>query len=122
MSRRSRVLTPNSNNLKTARSSSFFDPFLMMNGSLGKVHSDEKRKLIETSNNMKLSSRFHKKIDRKPIKNCQGVVQEKKPYQGNSPLCNKCNLHHFGNCKYVYYNRCKKVGHYTKNCKVHEKT
>ncbi|GKC97273.1 reverse transcriptase domain-containing protein, partial [Tanacetum coccineum] len=42
---------------------------------------------------------------------------EKKPYNGPLPLCNKCKLHHEGPCTM----RCgeyNKVGHLTQDCKV----
>ncbi|GKE27488.1 putative reverse transcriptase domain-containing protein, partial [Tanacetum coccineum] len=42
---------------------------------------------------------------------------EKKPYNGLLPLCNKCNLHHAGPCT-VRYGKCNKVGHLTRDCKV----
>ncbi|GKB53176.1 putative reverse transcriptase domain-containing protein [Tanacetum coccineum] len=42
---------------------------------------------------------------------------EKKPYNGRLPLCNKCKLHHEGSC-IVRYGKCNKVGHLTRDCKV----
>ncbi|GKC58653.1 putative reverse transcriptase domain-containing protein [Tanacetum coccineum] len=42
---------------------------------------------------------------------------EKKPYNGLLPLCNKCKLHHEGPCT-VRYRKCNKVGHLTWDCKV----
>ncbi|GJW21779.1 putative reverse transcriptase domain-containing protein [Tanacetum coccineum] len=42
---------------------------------------------------------------------------EKKPYNGSLPLCNKCKLHHEGSCT-VRYGKCNKVGHLTRDCKV----
>ncbi|GKB32052.1 reverse transcriptase domain-containing protein [Tanacetum coccineum] len=42
---------------------------------------------------------------------------EKKPYNGLLPLCNKCKLHHEGPCT-VRCGKCNKVGHFTQDCKV----
>ncbi|GKB21342.1 reverse transcriptase domain-containing protein [Tanacetum coccineum] len=41
---------------------------------------------------------------------------EKKPYNGLLPLCNKCKLHHEGPCT-VRCGKCNKVGHLTQDCK-----
>ncbi|GJT98206.1 putative reverse transcriptase domain-containing protein [Tanacetum coccineum] len=46
---------------------------------------------------------------------------EKKPYNGPLPLCNKCKLHHEGPCT-VRYRKCNKVGHLTRDCKVTNST
>ncbi|GJT81386.1 putative reverse transcriptase domain-containing protein [Tanacetum coccineum] len=42
---------------------------------------------------------------------------EKKPYNGRLPLCNKCKLYHEGPCT-VRCGKCNKVGHFTRDCKV----
>ncbi|GJY58771.1 reverse transcriptase domain-containing protein [Tanacetum coccineum] len=42
---------------------------------------------------------------------------ERKPYNGSLPLCNKCKLHHEGPCT-VRCGKCNKVGHLTWDCKV----
>ncbi|GJR63564.1 putative reverse transcriptase domain-containing protein [Tanacetum coccineum] len=42
---------------------------------------------------------------------------ERKPYNGPLPLCNKCKLHHEGPCT-VRCGKCNKVGHLTQDCKV----
>ncbi|GJZ58331.1 putative reverse transcriptase domain-containing protein [Tanacetum coccineum] len=42
---------------------------------------------------------------------------ERKPYNGSLPLCNKCKLHHEGPCT-VRCGKCNKVGHLTRDCKV----
>ncbi|GJV00106.1 reverse transcriptase domain-containing protein [Tanacetum coccineum] len=42
---------------------------------------------------------------------------ERKPYNGLLPLCNKCKLHHEGPCT-VRCRKCNKVGHLTRDCKV----
>ncbi|GJS01129.1 putative reverse transcriptase domain-containing protein [Tanacetum coccineum] len=42
---------------------------------------------------------------------------ERKPYNGPLPLCNKCKLHHEGPCT-VRCGKCNKVGHLTWDCKV----
>ncbi|GJX68913.1 putative reverse transcriptase domain-containing protein [Tanacetum coccineum] len=41
---------------------------------------------------------------------------ERKPYNGPLPLCNKCKLHHEGHCN-VRCGKCNKVGHLTRDCK-----
>nr|GEV01846.1 putative reverse transcriptase domain-containing protein [Tanacetum cinerariifolium] len=45
---------------------------------------------------------------------------ERKPYNGLLPLCNKCKLHHEGSC-IVRYGKCNKVGHLTRDCKEQSK-
>ncbi|GJR69725.1 putative reverse transcriptase domain-containing protein [Tanacetum coccineum] len=40
---------------------------------------------------------------------------ERKPYNGLLPLCNKCKLHHEGPYT-VRYEKCNKVGHLTRDC------
>ncbi|GJR06796.1 putative reverse transcriptase domain-containing protein [Tanacetum coccineum] len=42
---------------------------------------------------------------------------ERKPYNGPLPLCNKCKLHHEGPCN-VRCGKCNKIGHLTRDCKV----
>ncbi|GKE22561.1 reverse transcriptase domain-containing protein [Tanacetum coccineum] len=42
---------------------------------------------------------------------------EKKPYNGPLPFCNKCKLHHEGPCT-VRCRKCNKVRHFTQDCKV----
>ncbi|GKD14938.1 reverse transcriptase domain-containing protein [Tanacetum coccineum] len=37
-------------------------------------------------------------------------------YTGNSPLCERCTLHHIGPC-IVKCQTCNKIGHLTKNCR-----
>ncbi|GJZ71428.1 putative reverse transcriptase domain-containing protein [Tanacetum coccineum] len=46
---------------------------------------------------------------------------ERKPYNGLLPLCNKCKLHHEGPCT-VRCGKCNKVGHLTRDCKVTNST
>ncbi|GKC56549.1 reverse transcriptase domain-containing protein, partial [Tanacetum coccineum] len=46
---------------------------------------------------------------------------ERKPYNGPLPLCNKCKLHHEGPCT-VRCGKCNKVGHLTRDCKVTNST
>ncbi|GKE27270.1 putative reverse transcriptase domain-containing protein, partial [Tanacetum coccineum] len=42
---------------------------------------------------------------------------EKKPYSGSLPYCNKCKLHHTRPCT-VKCGNCKKVGHMSRDCKT----
>ncbi|GKB65139.1 putative reverse transcriptase domain-containing protein [Tanacetum coccineum] len=42
---------------------------------------------------------------------------ERRPYKGLFPLCNKCKLYHEGPCT-VRCGKCNKVGHLTRDCKV----
>ncbi|GJW03702.1 putative reverse transcriptase domain-containing protein [Tanacetum coccineum] len=42
---------------------------------------------------------------------------ERKPYNGPLPLCNKCKFHHEGPCT-VRCGKCNKVRHLTRDCKV----
>ncbi|GJR10252.1 putative reverse transcriptase domain-containing protein [Tanacetum coccineum] len=44
------------------------------------------------------------------------TVLEKKEYAGTLPLCNRCKLHHNGQCT-VKCGNCKKVGHMTQDCR-----
>ncbi|GJR49242.1 putative reverse transcriptase domain-containing protein [Tanacetum coccineum] len=46
---------------------------------------------------------------------------ERKPYNGLMPLCNKCKLHYEGPCT-VRCGKCNKVGHLTRDCKVTSST
>ncbi|GKA13367.1 putative reverse transcriptase domain-containing protein [Tanacetum coccineum] len=46
---------------------------------------------------------------------------ERKPYNGPLPLCNKCKLHHEGPCT-VRCGKCNKVGHLTRDCNVTSST
>ncbi|GKB63104.1 putative reverse transcriptase domain-containing protein [Tanacetum coccineum] len=46
---------------------------------------------------------------------------ERKPYNGPLPLCNKCKLHHEGPCT-MRCGKCNKVGHLTRDCKVTNST
>ncbi|GKE41915.1 putative reverse transcriptase domain-containing protein, partial [Tanacetum coccineum] len=46
---------------------------------------------------------------------------ERKPYNGPLPLCNKCKLHQEGPCT-VRCGKCNKVGHLTRDCKVTNST
>ncbi|GJW61181.1 reverse transcriptase domain-containing protein [Tanacetum coccineum] len=46
---------------------------------------------------------------------------ERKPYNGPLPLCNKCKLHHEGPCT-MRCGKCNKVGHLTQDCKVTNST
>ncbi|GJV72694.1 putative reverse transcriptase domain-containing protein [Tanacetum coccineum] len=40
-----------------------------------------------------------------------------KGYAGNSPLCNKCRLHHFGPCP-PRCGKCHRIGHHEKDCQA----
>ncbi|GJY82392.1 putative reverse transcriptase domain-containing protein, partial [Tanacetum coccineum] len=42
---------------------------------------------------------------------------ERKPYNGPLPLCNKCKLHHEGPCT-VRCGKCNKIGYLTRDCKI----
>ncbi|GJW12670.1 putative reverse transcriptase domain-containing protein [Tanacetum coccineum] len=42
---------------------------------------------------------------------------EKNGYEGTRPFCNKCKLHHEGQCT-IKCNNCKKVGHMTRDCRA----
>ncbi|GJX51754.1 putative reverse transcriptase domain-containing protein [Tanacetum coccineum] len=42
---------------------------------------------------------------------------ERNPYNGPLPLCNKCKLHHERPCT-IRCGKCNKVGHLTRDCKV----
>ncbi|GJS09077.1 putative reverse transcriptase domain-containing protein [Tanacetum coccineum] len=46
---------------------------------------------------------------------------ERKPYNGPLPFCNKCKLHHEGPCT-VRCGKCNKLGHLTQDCKVTSST
>ncbi|GJR56254.1 putative reverse transcriptase domain-containing protein [Tanacetum coccineum] len=42
---------------------------------------------------------------------------EKNGYEGTRPFCNKCKLHHEGQCT-IKCNNCKKIGHMTRDCRA----
>ncbi|GKD85100.1 reverse transcriptase domain-containing protein [Tanacetum coccineum] len=46
---------------------------------------------------------------------------ERKPYSGLLPLCNKCKLHHEGPCT-MRCGKCNMVGHLIRDCKVSNST
>ncbi|GKD93360.1 reverse transcriptase domain-containing protein [Tanacetum coccineum] len=46
---------------------------------------------------------------------------QRKPFNGLLPLCNKCKLHHEGPCT-VRCGKCNKIGHLTRDCKVTSST
>ncbi|GKA87797.1 putative reverse transcriptase domain-containing protein [Tanacetum coccineum] len=48
---------------------------------------------------------------------CTVGNNEKKGYDGSLPYCNKCKLHHEGQCTVKCMN-CKKVGHMIRDCRV----
>ncbi|GKE71757.1 putative reverse transcriptase domain-containing protein, partial [Tanacetum coccineum] len=48
---------------------------------------------------------------------CTVGNSEKKGYVGSLPYCNKCKLHHEGQCIVKCMN-CKKIGHMTRDCRV----
>ncbi|GKF11441.1 putative reverse transcriptase domain-containing protein, partial [Tanacetum coccineum] len=52
---------------------------------------------------------------------CMAGNNERKPYNGSLPFCNKCKLHHEGPCT-VRCGKCNKVGHLTRDCKVTNST
>ncbi|GJW84779.1 hypothetical protein Tco_0157924 [Tanacetum coccineum] len=58
------------------------------------------------SNNHNRNNDYHQQQNRR---------QDKK-YHGNPPLCTRCTLHHTGVCT-VRCQNCKKVDHWTRNCK-----
>ncbi|GKE16572.1 putative reverse transcriptase domain-containing protein, partial [Tanacetum coccineum] len=65
---------------------------------------------------------------KRPNVGCQNVARaytagnnERKPYNGPLPLCNKCKLHHKGPCT-MRCRKCNKVGHLTRDCKVTNST
>ncbi|PWA91039.1 reverse transcriptase domain-containing protein [Artemisia annua] len=43
-------------------------------------------------------------------------TSEKREYVGDAPLCNRCKLHHRGECT-VKCRNCQRVGHMAKNCR-----
>ncbi|GKE90208.1 reverse transcriptase domain-containing protein [Tanacetum coccineum] len=44
-------------------------------------------------------------------------ANRKKAYARNLPYCNKCKLHHVGQCT-VKCSKCKRVGHMTRDCRA----
>ncbi|XP_071740461.1 uncharacterized protein [Rutidosis leptorrhynchoides] len=68
-----------------------------------------KRKWNENQGN----SSHQKKQDTTKFENANA----KKNYNGKKPYCNRCYKHHYGACTIVC-DRCKKVGHMSKDCTV----
>ncbi|GJR12157.1 putative reverse transcriptase domain-containing protein [Tanacetum coccineum] len=73
-------------------------------------------------------NRGHQPPFKRPNVGGQNVVRaytasnnERKPYNGSLPLCNKCKLHHEGPCT-VRCGKCNKVRHLTWDCKVTNST
>ncbi|GKD76115.1 reverse transcriptase domain-containing protein [Tanacetum coccineum] len=50
-----------------------------------------------------------------------GGNNERRVYNGPLPLCNNCKFHHEGPCT-VRCEKCKKVGHFTRDCKEADST
>ena len=48
--------------------------------------------------------------------------QRQDGYTGKLPECNQCGFHHYGSCEKFRCNRCKRVGHVAKNCRVNLQT
>ncbi|XP_071714508.1 uncharacterized protein [Rutidosis leptorrhynchoides] len=59
------------------------------------------------------NSSHQKKLDTTKFENANA----KKNYNGKKPYCNRCYKHHYGACTIVC-DRCKKVGHMSKDCTV----
>ncbi|GJW04077.1 putative reverse transcriptase domain-containing protein [Tanacetum coccineum] len=75
---------------------------------------NQKRQTVDHSHHSKNRTRFK-------VRNVRDHYtagnNERKPYNGPFPLCNKCKLHHEGPCT-VRCGKCNKVGHLTWDCKV----
>ncbi|GJU15674.1 putative reverse transcriptase domain-containing protein [Tanacetum coccineum] len=88
----------------------------------GNVIAAEPTKLqdaVRISNNLmdqKLKGYAMKNAENKRRLDYTAGNDEKKPYNGLLPLCNKCKLHHEGLCT-VRCGKCNKVGHLTQDCK-----
>ncbi|GJT92004.1 reverse transcriptase domain-containing protein [Tanacetum coccineum] len=64
-----------------------------------------------------VSEEFALKIERIcGLKPYAAGTGERKEYAGTLPLCNRCKLHHNGQCT-VKCGNCKKVGHMTRDCR-----
>ncbi|GJR59710.1 hypothetical protein Tco_1501872 [Tanacetum coccineum] len=82
------------------------------------VKNDENKKRLEVNQR---DNRGQQPPFKRPNVGGQDIVRaytagnnEKKPYNGLLPLCNKCKLHYEGPCT-VRYGKCKKVGHLTRD-------
>ncbi|XP_071719004.1 uncharacterized protein [Rutidosis leptorrhynchoides] len=69
--------------------------------------------LIRQWNENQGNSSHQKKQDTTKFENASA----KKNYNGKKPYCNRCYKHHYEACTIVC-DRCKKVGHMSKDCKV----
>ncbi|PWA48032.1 zinc finger, CCHC-type [Artemisia annua] len=49
------------------------------------------------------------------VGNYGAITQEPRGYAGTQPKCNRCNLHHSGNCPRC--TNCRQTGHFTRNCR-----
>ncbi|GKE27757.1 putative reverse transcriptase domain-containing protein, partial [Tanacetum coccineum] len=85
------------------------------------VKNAEKKRRLEVNQR---DNRRHQPPFKRPNVGGKNVVgaytagnNEKKPYNGPFPLCNKCKLHHEGPFT-VRCGKCNKVGHLTQDCKV----
>nr|GEY01270.1 reverse transcriptase domain-containing protein [Tanacetum cinerariifolium] len=86
------------------------------------VHEEEDQ--IERLEISERNNRGHQPPFKRPNTGGQNVSRayttgnnERIPYNGPLPLCNKCKLHHEGPC-IVRCRKCNKVGHLTRDCKV----
>ncbi|GJR11535.1 putative reverse transcriptase domain-containing protein [Tanacetum coccineum] len=75
---------------------------------------ESKRKLEDTSrNNQKQQQPFKRQNVARAYTVGSG---DKKPYEGITPLCTKCNYNHDGPCGPKCY-KCNRVGHLARNCR-----
>ncbi|GJX94247.1 reverse transcriptase domain-containing protein [Tanacetum coccineum] len=65
-------------------------------------------------NNNNHNQDYHQQNKRRET---SGTYVSTNGYTGNSPLCERCTLHHMGHCT-VKCRTCNKIGHLTKNCRT----
>ncbi|GKG46889.1 reverse transcriptase domain-containing protein, partial [Tanacetum coccineum] len=77
---------------------------------------EEQQRGNNNNNNYRNNTHHHQQNRRQEAaKAYVAALAEGKVYLGNLPLCNRCKLHHLGQCS-VKCRKCKRIGHQTKDC------
>ena len=84
-------------------------------GSAAKAPADNKRKW---ENVEKGSTGQRQSTAKKDEASGSTSEQKQGGYAGKSPKCDKCGFHHYGACDKIRCERCKRIGHLAKDCRV----
>ncbi|GJV91325.1 putative reverse transcriptase domain-containing protein [Tanacetum coccineum] len=82
-------------------------------------NAENKRRLNNNYRNNRGQQPPHKRQNtggQNVAKACMASNNEKNGYEGTLPFCNRCKLHHEGQCTAKCHN-CKRIGHLTRDCR-----